>query len=133
MPDDRPAQASIRNWEPAPMTAAKRTAFDWVKAHAGWLSERHREVWDFHETAWREYKSAAWYVKLLCEQGFEVEQGTAGMPTAFRARCGKGKPEIASYAECGSVWPAACLWTPWRGFSYGTASWLLPGTASYSA
>ncbi|QEX16152.1 hypothetical protein FRZ44_14440 [Hypericibacter terrae] len=85
------------------MTMAKQTAFDWVKAHEGWLSKRHTEVWNFHETAWREYKSAAWYVKLLREQGFDVEEGTATMPTAFRATFGKGKPVIATYAEYDAV------------------------------
>ena len=73
MPDDRPSQTAARSWSPAAMTMAKQTAFDWVKAHEGWLSKRHTEVWNFHETAWREYKSAAWYVKLLREQyGYEL-------------------------------------------------------------
>jgi aminobenzoyl-glutamate utilization protein B len=103
MPDDRPSQAAARSWTPAAMTMAKETAFDWVKAHEGWLSKRHTEVWNFHETAWREYRSAAWYVKLLREQGFDVEEGTATMPTAFRATFGKGKPVIATYAEYDAV------------------------------
>jgi aminobenzoyl-glutamate utilization protein B len=103
MPDDRPSQTAARSWTPAAMTMAKQTAFDWVKAHEGWLSKRHTEIWNFHETAWREYKSAAWYVKLLREQGFDVEEGTATMPTAFRATFGKGKPVIATYAEYDAV------------------------------
>jgi aminobenzoyl-glutamate utilization protein B len=103
MPDDRPSQTAARVWTPAAMTMAKQTAFDWVKAHEGWLSKRHTEIWNFHETAWREYKSAAWYVKLLREQGFDVEEGTATMPTAFRATFGKGKPVIATYAEYDAV------------------------------
>ncbi len=103
MPDDRPNQRSSRSFGPAAMTAAKQTAFDWVKAKEDWLSKRHREVWDFHEPAWREYKSAAWYVKLLREHGFEVEEGSAAMPTAFCARFGKGKPVIGAYAEYDAV------------------------------
>jgi len=95
--------AAVREWPAAPMTAVKRTAFDWVGAHEKWLSERHSEVWNFHETAWREYKSAAWYVKLLKKQGFSVEAGSATMPTAFVARFGSGKPVIASYAEYDAV------------------------------
>jgi aminobenzoyl-glutamate utilization protein B len=85
------------------MTTAKQTALDWVSAHQDWLSKRHTEVWNFHETAWREYKSAAWYVKLLREHGFTVEEGTATMPTAFRATYGKGKPVVATYAEYDAV------------------------------
>ena len=103
MPDDRPGPASETRWKPAAMTAAKQSAFDWVKTHEAWLSKRHTEVWNFHESAWREYRSAAWYVKLLREQGFQVEEGSAGMPTAFRATFGKGGPVIASYAEYDAV------------------------------
>ncbi len=103
MPDDRTSQRPSRSFGPAAMTAAKQTAFDWVKAKEDWLSKRHREVWDFHEPAWREYKSAAWYVKLLREHGFEVEEGSASMPTAFCARFGKGKPVIGAYAEYDAV------------------------------
>ena len=101
MPNDH--SAATRDWGPAALTPAKQTALDWVKAQAAWLSERHTEVWNFHEPAWREYRSAAWYVKLLREQGFEVEEGTATMPTAFRATFGKGKPVVATYAEYDAV------------------------------
>lgn len=107
MPDEQPRSANTRSWKPAAMTPAKQVAFDWVAAHEPWLSARHREVWDFHETAWREYRSAAWYVALLREQGFEVEEGTATMPTAFRAsftaKGGKAGPVLASYAEYDAV------------------------------
>src|SRR5271155_1881085 len=87
MPHDH--SAATRDWGPAALTPAKQTALDWIKAHAAWLSDRHTEVWSFHEPAWRGNRSAAWYVKLLREQGFEGEEGTATMPTAFRATYGK--------------------------------------------
>jgi aminobenzoyl-glutamate utilization protein B len=85
------------------LTAEKRTALDWVDEHRNWLSRTTREIWDFHEPAWREYRSAAYYVRLLRELGFEVEEGTAGMPTAFRATFGEGRPRIAAYAEYDAV------------------------------
>jgi aminobenzoyl-glutamate utilization protein B len=92
----------------AALTPAKKTALDWVKSHEPWLSQTHSEIWDFHETAWREYRSAEYYVTLLRAQGFEVEEGTATMPTAFLAtwknrKAGKGGPTIASYAEYDAV------------------------------
>jgi aminobenzoyl-glutamate utilization protein B len=103
MSEDRPTGTTARNWEAASLTPPKQTALDWVAAHEDWLSKRHTEMWNFHETAWREYKSAAWYVKLLREHGFAVEEGTATMPTAFCATYGKGKPVIATYAEYDAV------------------------------
>ena len=103
MPNDRSRQTASEHWAPADLTPAKQTAFAWVKAQEHWLSKRHTELWNFHESAWREYKSAAWYVRLLREQGFQVEEGTGTMPTAFRASFGKGKPVVASYAEYDAV------------------------------
>jgi aminobenzoyl-glutamate utilization protein B len=103
MPNDRSRQTASEHWGPAELTPAKQTAFAWVKAQERWLSKRHTELWNFHESAWREYKSAAWYVRLLREQGFQVEEGTGTMPTAFRASFGKGKPVVASYAEYDAV------------------------------
>ena len=87
----------------APLTPAKQTALAWVDDHQNWLSRTTKEIWDFHEPAWREYRSAAYYVRLLRELGFEVEEGTGGMPTAFRATYGSGGPVIASYAEYDAV------------------------------
>jgi len=103
MNDEGIRKSSAKQWKAAAMSAAKQTAFDWIAARQGWLSERHVEVWNFHEPAWREYRSAAWYIKLLREQGFKVEEGTAGMPTAFCARLGTGQPVIATYAEYDAV------------------------------
>ena len=78
----------------------RQTALDWVEANARDLSDWNQVIWHYGETAWREYKSAAWYVDLLRAQGFEVEDASAGMPTAFAAtwRNGDG-PSIMTYAE----------------------------------
>jgi len=85
------------------MTPAKQTALAWVTDHQNWLSRTTKEIWDLHEPAWREYRSAAYYVRLLRELGFEVEEGTGGMPTAFKATFGSGGPVIAAYAEYDAV------------------------------
>ncbi|MCP5150590.1 MAG: amidohydrolase [Ectothiorhodospiraceae bacterium] len=82
---------------------AKRTAIEWVDSHAGALSDWHATIWDLHEPAWREYRSAAWYVERLRAEGFEVEAGSGGMPTAFCATWGDGGPTIGSYAEYDAV------------------------------
>ncbi|MFS8086699.1 MAG: amidohydrolase, partial [Acidobacteriota bacterium] len=67
------------------MTTAKNTARAWVDDNLPQLSDWCATIWDFGETAWREYRSAAFYVDLLRRQGFDVETGSAGMPTAFCA------------------------------------------------
>lgn len=91
------------------MTSAyKRQAVDWINQNRQNLSDWHQIIWHLAEPAWREYKSCAWYVNKLREEGFEVEEGSGGMPTAFKASwCNGGGPMIGSYAEYDAV-PGNC-------------------------
>lgn len=57
------------------------------------------QIWDFAEVGYKEVKSSALLQKTLVDNGFTVETGVAGMPTAFVASYGSGKPVIAILAE----------------------------------
>jgi aminobenzoyl-glutamate utilization protein B len=57
------------------------------------------EVWGFAETALRERRSAALLAAHAEKQGFHVERGVAGMPTAFVASYGQGRPVVAVLGE----------------------------------
>ncbi|MDX1630773.1 MAG: amidohydrolase [Thermoanaerobaculia bacterium] len=57
------------------------------------------ELWDYAETALKEERSAELLVEFLRSEGFEVEKGVAGMPTAFVASFGSGSPVIGILAE----------------------------------
>ncbi len=81
----------------------KQTAIDWIEDNEKMLSDFDKRIWRYAETALREYKSARAYVELLRSQGFNVEEGTGGMPTAFLATYGGGKPVLASFAEYDAV------------------------------
>jgi amidohydrolase len=63
------------------------------------LRELSLELHDNPETAMAEYKAAAWLTEYLEKNGFSVERGICDLPTAFRAKYGKGKPSIAFLAE----------------------------------
>jgi len=90
------------------MSDAKHLAHEWVHAHRLQLSEWHRTIWEYAEPAWREYRSAAWFVARLREAGFEVEAGSGGMPTAFAAVWSNGPgPTLGAYAEYDAV-PGNC-------------------------
>ena len=56
-------------------------------------------VWRTPETAFREVRSAARIKKFLTENGFSIEENVAGLPTAFVASFGSGKPEVGFIAE----------------------------------
>jgi len=85
------------------ITNEKRTAIDWVTANEKFLSDFHQEIWNYAEPAFREYKSAKAFCDLLREEGFKVEEGTGGMPTAFIATFGEGRPVLGSFAEYDAV------------------------------
>jgi aminobenzoyl-glutamate utilization protein B len=57
------------------------------------------QVWGFAETALKETRSAALLADHAEKQGFRVERGLAGMPTAFVASYGAGRPVIAVLGE----------------------------------
>ncbi|MFD1880502.1 amidohydrolase [Paracoccus pacificus] len=92
----------------AQITGAQKTALAAVQARAGELSDWCATIFDFGETAWREYRSAEWYVARLRAEGFSVEEGSAGMPTAFCAEWSNGDgPVVGMYAEYDAV-PGNC-------------------------
>ena len=70
----------------ATMTTVKRWALGRIDEHANRFSDFHVRIWNYAEPAWREYKSAKTYCDLLRAEGFAVEEGSGGMPTAFCAR-----------------------------------------------
>jgi amidohydrolase len=63
------------------------------------LGELSRKIHDNPETAMQERRATNWLTEFLKENGFTVVKGVAGMPTAFRCYCGKGKPAIGFLAE----------------------------------
>ena len=57
------------------------------------------QLWDYSEIALRESQSAEYLADILEEEGFSVERGVAGMPTAFIASWGSGSPILGVLAE----------------------------------
>ena len=58
-----------------------------------------RQIWEFAEVGYQETRSSALLQKTLRAAGFKVEAGVAGMPTAFVAGAGSGRPVIGILAE----------------------------------
>jgi amidohydrolase len=63
------------------------------------LYQLSRNIHDNPETNMEERRASAWLCAYLEENGFKVERGIYGLPTAFRGKYGKGKPSIAFLAE----------------------------------
>ena len=57
------------------------------------------QIWAFAELGYQEHKSSALLQRELTAAGFTVQAGVAGIPTAFVAAYGSGKPVIGVLAE----------------------------------
>jgi aminobenzoyl-glutamate utilization protein B len=84
------AASEIKNKEEAVASIEKRKA-EMIK-----LSD---QIWAFAETAFREHKSSKTLSDYAEQQGFKVERGVAGLPTAFIASYGQGQPIIGILGE----------------------------------
>src|SRR5215470_19881066 len=70
-----------------------------VEKHQQELIILSDSVWKYAETALKEYKSSKVLSDYATKQGFRVTTNVAGMPTAFIAEYGSGKPIIGVLGE----------------------------------
>lgn len=118
----------------AGFTPGQSTALHFLAEQRAALSADHLTIWNFHEPSWREYKSSQWYVDRLKREGFAVEQGTAGMPTAFRARWSNGPgPTLGGYAEYDAIPGQSQAAVPYRQPRAGVSRYAAGHTDPHSA
>ncbi|MEO5816481.1 MAG: amidohydrolase [Gemmatimonadaceae bacterium] len=70
-----------------------------IDAHSAHYADVAKQIWGFAELGYQEAKSSALLQSELSGAGFKVNAGIAGMPTAFTAEYGSGKPVIAIIGE----------------------------------
>ena len=81
------------------MNDAKKAALAAIDEKKELVAEVADAIWDYAELSMQEVKSAALFVKVLKAEGFQVEEGICGIPTAFSASFGSGGPVIGLLAE----------------------------------
>ena len=77
----------------------KTSVISEIDARRQQLSELSLKIHANPELGFHETKAASWLTQYLMENGFAIEQGICGLPTAFRGSYGQGKPVIAILAE----------------------------------
>lgn len=82
-----------------PYTNAKLSMNASLQQKYGHYKDIALKIWDYAEIGYKEEKSTALLQKELRENGFTVESGVAGIPTAFVATYGSGSPVIGILAE----------------------------------
>jgi aminobenzoyl-glutamate utilization protein B len=81
------------------LSEAKKIALEWVNENEKKLVDIHQEIWELAEVGLQEIKTAKKLTDILEEKGFKVEKGVAGMPSAFVASYGEGRPVIGIMGE----------------------------------
>jgi aminobenzoyl-glutamate utilization protein B len=88
---------------PAPNAAPPNPQLDQYKRNVGLEVDAMQEniqkwndsVFSFGELGFQEYETTKFLTDILKQNGFTVQHGVAGIPTAWTARWGSGKPVIA--------------------------------------
>jgi aminobenzoyl-glutamate utilization protein B len=73
----------------------KSEALTAVEGRAKLVQEMVDMVFSFGELGFQEFETSRYLTGILEENGFAVERGVAGMPTAWVATWGSGKPVIS--------------------------------------
>lgn len=81
------------------MEKEKNTACRWIDENRSAYEETARYIWSHPELSLVEYKSSERLQEELRTAGFHVVRGQSGMPTAFVASWGSGRPCIGFLAE----------------------------------
>jgi len=77
----------------------KKELLNSIEQKSSELTALSDKIWEAAEVAFREEKSSEYLIKYAEENGLKVEKGLAGMPTAFTATYGEGKPIIGIIGE----------------------------------
>ncbi len=102
------------------------------------LTSLSDKIWEAAEVAFREDKSAEYLIEYAEANGLTIERGLAGIPTAFTASYGKGKPVIGIIGEFDALPGLSQTTAPYRdeliegGAGHGCGHNLF-GTASLGA
>jgi aminobenzoyl-glutamate utilization protein B len=87
----------------APLSAQEAKTLDDLKRQAvaevdklqTFTQQMVDQIFSFAELGFHEYETSKYLTGVLEKNGFKVEKGVAGVPTAWLATWGSGKPEIA--------------------------------------
>ncbi|HEX7899481.1 MAG TPA: amidohydrolase [Planctomycetota bacterium] len=70
-----------------------------VDARAARFGDASRKIWEFAEVGYKEKRSVELLTAELAGAGFTIQAGVAGIPTAFTATWGEGRPRIGILGE----------------------------------
>src|ERR1051326_4832280 len=87
------APAAQRN--PAKLDALKQEAVADVESRKVFSQQMVDQIFSYGELGFQEFETTRYLADILKRNGFSVQEGIAGIPTAFMATWGSGKPVLA--------------------------------------
>ena len=91
-----PLAAQRRAARPNPkLTQYKQEVVKDIDARADFTAQMVDQIFSYGELGFQEFETSQYLVKLLRDNGFTVQEHYAGIPTAFVATWGSGKPVIS--------------------------------------
>lgn len=89
--------------------AVKAELISWFNENGRRFADISKQIWDFAELQFEEFKSSQLLIKTLESEGFFIERGVAGIPTAFVATYKNGEgPVIGTLGEYDALAGLGC-------------------------
>ena len=105
-----PLAAQPKPAKPDPRLARlKQDAVADVESRTRFTQQMVDQIFSFGELGFQEFETSKYLVALLRKEGFTVEEGYAGIPTAWVATWGSGKPVIALGSDIDGIPQASQL------------------------
>jgi aminobenzoyl-glutamate utilization protein B len=82
-----------------PLEQLKQAAVEMTEGRRKLTQEMVDSIFSFAELGYQEFETAGYVTGLLEKEGFRITRGAAGMPTAFVAEWGSGRPAIGLMAD----------------------------------
>jgi aminobenzoyl-glutamate utilization protein B len=93
------AGRELARCQPPPLEELKKQALELVQGRRALTQQMVDTIFSFAELGFQEVETSAYVTGILEKNGFQVTRGVAGMPTAFVATWGSGKPVIGFMAD----------------------------------
>ncbi len=87
---------------------------NYIESNRSLFIDISMKIWEYAELGLQEFKSSKLLADTLETAGFHVKRGVSGMPTAFVASWGKGKPVIGIMGEFDALPGLSQKPVPWR-------------------
>ena len=91
--------AAAADAQAPPVDVLKQAAREMAESRRKFTQVVVDSIFSFAELGYQEIETAAYVTSTLEKEGFQVTRGQAGMPTAFVATWGSGKPVIGFMAD----------------------------------